>query len=147
MKNFITIFIILFLFLIIGNSAQAGCECSGRPSSYSKEVCTSPDKADENCVWKEDKKSGEPESLTNPLKVDTPQELIGQIINALLGIVGSLALLMFIYGGFVWMTAAGSQEKVTLGRNILVWATIGLITIFASYSLVNFIITDAIGAK
>lgn len=74
----------------------------------------------------------------------TPQELIGRIINAVLGIVGSIALAMFIYGGFTWMTAAGGAEKVQKGKDILIWAAIGLVVIFASYALVNFVIFTAI---
>jgi hypothetical protein len=37
------------------------------------------------------------------------------------------------------MTAAGNQEMVTRGRNILMWAAIGLIIIFSSYALVKFV--------
>lgn len=85
--------------------------------------------------------------LDNPLGADvTPQTFIGGIIRAILGIVGSLALAMFIYGGFTWMTAAGNAEQVTKGRNILVWATIGLIVIFTSYALVRFVLFDVIQA-
>ena len=87
----------------------------------------------------------DPVSLTNPLGTDiTPQALIGRIINAVLGIVGSIALAMFIYGGFTWMTAAGGAEKVQKGKDILIWAAIGLVVIFASYALVNFVIFTAI---
>lgn len=85
-------------------------------------------------------------SLTNPLGVSTPQQLIGKIISALLGLVGSIALLMFIYGGLVWMTAAGNEKKVTQGTDILMWAAIGLIIIFISYAAVRFLIGDVIGA-
>ncbi len=78
--------------------------------------------------------------LCNPLGDGaTPQTLIGKIINAAMGIVGSIALLMFIYGGFVWMTAAGNEQSVTKGRDILIWATVGLIIIFSSYALVKFV--------
>lgn len=81
--------------------------------------------------------------LDNPLGTDvTPQIFIGKIIKAILGIVGSLALVMFIYGGFNIMTAAGSPEKVEKGKQILVWATIGLIVIFTSYALVKFVFTS-----
>jgi len=81
--------------------------------------------------------------LTNPLGAEvTPQIFIGKIIKAILGVVGSLALLMFIYGGFNWMTAAGSPEKVEKGKQILLWATIGLIVIFTSYALVKFVFTS-----
>jgi hypothetical protein len=94
----------------------------------------------------------DPVILPNPLNPSgdakndpTPQTLIGKIINAALGIVGSLALLMFIYGGFTWMTAAGNEQSVTKGKDILIWATVGLIVIFSAYALVKFVFTG-IGA-
>lgn len=80
-----------------------------------------------------------PNTLADPLGGATPQIMIGKIISATLGIVGSLALIMFIYGGFTWMLSAGNAEIVTKGKNILIWATIGLIIIFTSYALVKFV--------
>jgi hypothetical protein len=77
--------------------------------------------------------------LVNPIGETSPQKLIGKVIQAALGIVGSIALAMFIYGGFVWMMAAGNSEAVTKGKNILIWATLGLIVIFTSYALVQFV--------
>ena len=84
--------------------------------------------------------------LDNPLgsTTDIPS-LIGKIITAILGIVGSLALVMFIYGGIMWMTASGNEQKVTKGRETLLWAALGLVVIFSSYALTRFII-QAIGA-
>lgn len=86
-----------------------------------------------------------PISLSNPLKTDSVPALVGQIISAGLGIVGSLALIMFIYGGITWMTASGNEQSVTKGKNIIIWATLGLVVIFSSYALVRFVI-QAIGA-
>ena len=83
--------------------------------------------------------------LSNPLKTTSVSVLIGNVIDAVLGIVGSLALVMFIYGGFTWMTASGNEQSVTKGKNILMWAAVGLAVIFLSYALVKFII-KAIGA-
>jgi len=88
----------------------------------------------------------DPVSLTNPLPTDKPAVLIGQVINAVLGLVGSIALAMFIWGGFSWMTAGGNTEKVQKGKDIIIWATLGLVVIFFSYALVNFVIKDLIGA-
>lgn len=90
------------------------------------------------------KASCNPGEFCNPLGTTDIPTLAGRIINAVLGIVGSIALVMFIYGGFSWMTAAGNQEAVTKGKNILIWATVGLIVIFSAYALVNFVFT-AIG--
>jgi len=91
--------------------------------------------------------TGSSKTLTNPLNpsndpngVNTPQELIGKVINSILGIVGSLALLMFVYGGLIWMTSSGSPEKVKQGRDTLLWAAVGLVVIFSAYGLTRFII-------
>jgi len=84
--------------------------------------------------------SGGTVSLTPAVQLGTPQQFIGRIINSALGIVGSLALLMFIYGGFIWLTSAGSADKVTKGKNVLIWATIGLIVIFMSYAATKFVL-------
>ena len=89
-----------------------------------------------------------PTCLDNPLcpagepDCTSPQILIGTIINAVLGVVGSLALLMFIFGGLTWMTSGGSAEKVKKGRDIIMWSAIGLAIIFMSYGLVRFIILN-----
>jgi len=82
--------------------------------------------------------------LCNPLgdKTDTSiPTLLGKIINSVLGIIGSLALVMFIYGGATWMLSGGNQEKVTKGKQILIWATFGLVIIFTAYALVRFVLT------
>ena len=79
--------------------------------------------------------------LCNPLgSINTPQALIGRIIDTVLGVVGSIALLMFVYGGIIWMTSSGSPEKVKSGRDTLVWSAIGLAIIFSAYGLVRVII-------
>lgn len=82
-----------------------------------------------------------PTQLANPLGTTDIPALAGTIINTVLGVVGSLALLMIIYGGFTWMTAAGNQEAVKKGRDILIWAFIGIVIIFSAYALVKFAFT------
>ena len=80
-------------------------------------------------------------TLTNPLGENSPEIVIANVINTVFGIVGSLALLMFIYGGLTWMTSAGNKDSVDKGKNIIKWAAIGLVIIFSSYALVRFLIT------
>lgn len=89
--------------------------------------------------------------FTNPLcRPGQPCNLptiIGNIIRAILGIVGSIALLMFIYGGFLWMVSAkqGGEKKVRYAKDVLKWSALGLLVIFASYIIVNFVINLAAG--
>lgn len=79
--------------------------------------------------------------LKSPIGEVTGPELIGRIIKTVLGIVGALALAMFVYGGFTWLTSGGSPDKIQKGKDILMWAVIGLIIIFTSYTLVDFVLT------
>jgi len=62
------------------------------------------------------------------------------IISKLLSILGAIALLVFIYGGFRWLTAAGNDKNIAAGKETLVWATIGIIVIFLAYIMVGFIL-------
>ena len=43
------------------------------------------------------------------------------------------------------MLAAGNAEAVKKGKDIIIWATIGLVIIFSAYALVKFVISG-IGA-
>ena len=81
--------------------------------------------------------------LPDPLngQADNIPLLVGNIINYVLGVLGVLALVMFIYGGLIWMTSGGAPDQIKKGRNTLVWAILGLALIFFSYALLNFILT------
>lgn len=82
--------------------------------------------------------------LEPAVKGEIPQ-IVARIIKFILGIVGVLALIMFIYGGIVWMTSAGNIEQVKKGKNTLVWAALGLAIVFFAYSLVYYILEKIIG--
>jgi len=88
-------------------------------------------------------------SLTNPLsgvcKAETTgqqcvQLIIGNVIKAALGVVGSIALLMMTWGGYRWLTAMGNSERVEKGKDTLIWAALGLVVIFAAYAITSYII-------
>ncbi len=76
----------------------------------------------------------------NPLKTSSLHIIIGRLIRALLGLSGAIALLMFVWGGFLWLTSRGEPAQVTKGKETLKWATIGLVVIFMAYMLVNAVI-------
>jgi len=90
--------------------------------------------------------------LTDPLSsggTNHPgiSELIGRGIKGLLSVIGSIALVLIIYGGFTWMTAAGSAERVTKGRDIVVYVALGLIVIFSAYAIINFVFSTIAGTS
>jgi len=73
--------------------------------------------------------------------------IIGRFIKAALAVVGAVTLIMFIYGGYTWLTAAGIADKITKGKGILVWAIIGLTIVLLSYTLVDFVIYALVGSS
>jgi hypothetical protein len=87
-----------------------------------------------------------PNPLTGTNSSDTIPVFLGKIISAAMGILGSLALVMFIYGGITWMLSAGNPEKVKSGQQIIIWSVLGIAIIFTSYALVRFVITAISGA-
>lgn len=89
-----------------------------------------------------DKKDASAVKLENPLQsgaTDMPT-LIGTIIKGLLGVMGGLMLLMIVWGGFQWLTAAGSPERVKSGTQTIIWAVIGAAITLSSYVVLNIIL-------
>lgn len=74
-------------------------------------------------------------SSATGLGTATPTEIVAGAIAAFLGILGIIALIIIIFSGFQWMTAAGNKDKVEEAQDRLRAALIGLIIIIASYSI------------
>jgi len=82
--------------------------------------------------------SSAPITLYNPLGANTDiPAFIGRGIRGVLGLIGAVALLMFIYGGVIWMTAGGDSKRVEGAKSIIKNSVIGLLLIFFSYSLIG----------
>lgn len=62
------------------------------------------------------------------------------IIILILGISGTVALLMFIYGGWNWVFAQGRSDYIQTGKDTMKHAIIGLAIIFGAYAIINFVI-------
>jgi amino acid transporter len=74
-------------------------------------------------------------------------KIIFEVIRYLLSFLGVAAVLIIIYGGFLWMSAGGNPEKVEKAKKIITQAIIGLIIILLSYSLTMFVIRLIRGRK
>ena len=65
-----------------------------------------------------------------------------RIVNAALGLLGTIALILILYAGFEWMTAAGSEEKADNAKKILFYAVLGLIVILSAYAISRFVMSQ-----
>lgn len=71
---------------------------------------------------------------------------IASIINVALSLLGIIVLVIIIYGGFLWMTAGGNDERVTQAKQWIFGGIIGLVIILSAYAIAQFVISNLVGA-
>jgi len=71
--------------------------------------------------------------------------IIGQIISVFLGLLGIVFLVLVLYAGTIWMTAAGDEKQVTKAKNILIQAVVGLVLTLSAYGITTFVINVLTG--
>lgn len=74
------------------------------------------------------------------------RETVFAVINVILGFLGIIAVVIILYGGFIWMTAGGNEEKTTEARKLIVAGIIGLAIILASFAIAQFVVTQLYNA-
>ncbi len=73
-------------------------------------------------------------------------EIIGKIIGVFLSFLGVIFFVLIIYGGFMWMTAAGNNDQITKAKSVITSAAIGLLIILSAYVITYLITTEFQGA-
>ncbi|MFA5208168.1 MAG: hypothetical protein WC428_05950 [Candidatus Paceibacterota bacterium] len=66
---------------------------------------------------------------------DTIENITDWIVSISIG----LATLMYIVGGFLWMSDAGNVERVKTAKNIIMSTTIGLIVILMAKGMISIV--------
>lgn len=67
-----------------------------------------------------------------------PRYTAAFIIRIILTTLGIIFLIVTLYAGFTLMTAGGNEERIEKSRKLLIRSVIGLIIIFAAYSITIF---------
>ncbi len=75
--------------------------------------------------------------LSNPLGTTNLNQIAQNVINVFLGIVGALALLVFVYGGISYIIAGGTEGKVQKAKDTLKYAVVGIFFIMFAYVLTD----------
>lgn len=67
------------------------------------------------------------------------------ISRLILGIIGSAALIMFVYGGLMFVLAAGNKQRVETGKTIITNAVLGIAVVLFSWVIVNTLVAGLTG--
>ena len=71
---------------------------------------------------------------------NTLESNITAILNAVIGILGLVCVVVMIIGGINYMTSAGDAGKVKKGKDTILYGLIGLVICVLAFALVNWVI-------
>ncbi len=78
----------------------------------------------------------------NSLVVD-----VTSIINAVIGVLGLVCVVIMIIGGINYMTSSGDAGKVKKAKDTILYGLIGLVVCVLAFALVNWVIGSILGQK
>lgn len=73
-------------------------------------------------------------------------DLVAKIVNILSVLIGAIAVIMLIFGGFRYVTSAGNDVGVQAAKNTILYAIIGLIIVALAQVIVKFVLTNVGGS-
>jgi len=73
------------------------------------------------------------------------KEIVG-ITNFVVSFISPIAVLVFMIGGVMYLTAGDDEEKTTKARRMMIAAGIGIVVIYGAFALVSTFITGQIDA-
>jgi hypothetical protein len=62
------------------------------------------------------------------------------ILTFIFSLMGIVAVIVIILGGFHFLTSTGDPGKIKKGKDTIIWGIIGLLVVLFSYAIVNFIL-------
>lgn len=68
------------------------------------------------------------------------QQLIVTMTNFASSFIATVAIAMYMYGGYLYVTAMGKEDNVGKAKKVFIGATIGLIIAMGAYGIVNTVI-------
>ena len=71
---------------------------------------------------------------------------IANILNVAMGLLGIIAVVIILWGGFQWMVSGGDDTKVKNAKNRIIQGVVGLVIIITAYAIANFVITSLLQA-
>ena len=71
------------------------------------------------------------------------KDTINNIIKVILSFLGILAVIVILWGGFIWMTAMGDEAKVDKAKTLIIAGIVGIVIILSAYAIAAFVINAA----
>ena len=73
-------------------------------------------------------------------------QTISNLVGILLGIVGVVGVGFFIYGAYMYLTAAGAPHQMERGKSAMMTALAGVVLAMVAYGVVELVINSVVGS-
>lgn len=77
--------------------------------------------------------------ITNPLGVTNLEDIITKVSSAILNLAIPVAVVMYLYAGFLFLTAGAKPGNIETAKKVMLYTTIGLAVIYIGGGFVSLI--------
>lgn len=82
------------------------------------------------------------DGLQGSLGKEDLRTTVARVINVALSLLGVIAVVIILIGGFRWMTAGGNDDKVAEARKWIFSGIIGLAVILSAWAIARFVLSS-----
>lgn len=68
------------------------------------------------------------------------ETMVGDVIQIALSLLGTLFVCLIIYAGYIWLTAAGNEQRIEKAKKLLFESILGLVIVIAAYAVTYFLV-------
>ncbi len=83
---------------------------------------------------------GDTSPLCNAAGKDELPELVKNLVNLLLAVLGFIAVIMIIIGGIRYTTSNGDSNSTKAAKDTILYSVVGLVVAILAYAIVNFVV-------
>lgn len=77
---------------------------------------------------------------TSGIPKNDGQNLLTNGLNLVYFLAGSIAVIMVIVAGIMYVTSSGDSGRVTKAKNMLTYAIVGLVVVIIAFAITNWVI-------
>lgn len=81
-------------------------------------------------------------SLCGAAASDEAPDIVRNIINTMLFVLGMIAVIMIVVGGMRYTISNGDASQIKAAKDTILYAVIGLVVAIMAFAIVNFVVTQ-----
>lgn len=83
---------------------------------------------------------GSSSSICGAASSDDAPDIVKNIINTMLIVLGMIAVIMIVIGGIRYTTSNGDASQIKAAKETILYAVVGLVVAIMAFAIVNFVV-------